>query len=364
MARDMSIAVYDYPQMVAQICKTASEHNVMEVNEAIPYTNKANKLRKDTSHKILVTCREGSINMFFKFVVFVCPKASLDFCSRQDESRRDHGPESSTYGTGSLMCWLLIVHMHPLPMSGCWRPYASVLVIDCAYASFTNVRMLAGLAHLDCDESHGVCVLFNLQKVEGWQRATTGRLSNLHRSTPVMDDYQKPLNPDGFNSCNDGKLLVPYEYEIDNNTMSISKKGKLGFGDVLCHSSGIHVVRDVKAGIVRTLGGQPIMVAAMAYVPCFLGYQTLAVIDNGHGMGHVSTVDNIVYLCNYSSVLVIDCAYMLAGLAHLDCDGSVVFLMNELPCSTQYFEANNLPRSEFIDALLLEFIEIAVVVKL
>ncbi|GJW90259.1 phospholipase-like protein [Tanacetum coccineum] len=63
MARDMSIAVYDYPQMVAQICKTASEHNVMEVNEAIPYTNEANKLRKDTSHKILVTCREGSINM-------------------------------------------------------------------------------------------------------------------------------------------------------------------------------------------------------------------------------------------------------------------------------------------------------------
>ncbi|GJY97104.1 hypothetical protein Tco_0514014 [Tanacetum coccineum] len=57
------------------------------------------------------------------------------------------------------------------------------------------------------------------------------------------DDYQKALNPDGFKSCNDGKLLMPYEYEIDNNTMSISKKEKLGFGDVLCHSSGIHVVR-------------------------------------------------------------------------------------------------------------------------
>nr|GFA03922.1 hypothetical protein [Tanacetum cinerariifolium] len=38
--------------------------------------------------------------------------------------------------------------------------------------------------------------------------------------------------------------------------------------------------------------------------------------------------------------------------------------MDELSCSTQYFEANNLSRSEFIVALLLEFIEIAVVVKL
>nr|GEW73515.1 phospholipase-like protein [Tanacetum cinerariifolium] len=51
MARDMSIALYNYPLYQR------------EVNEAIPYTNKANKLRKDTSHKILVTCREGSINM-------------------------------------------------------------------------------------------------------------------------------------------------------------------------------------------------------------------------------------------------------------------------------------------------------------
>ncbi|PWA44547.1 phospholipase-like protein [Artemisia annua] len=32
MVRDMSIAVYDYAQMVAHICKTASEDNVMEVN--------------------------------------------------------------------------------------------------------------------------------------------------------------------------------------------------------------------------------------------------------------------------------------------------------------------------------------------
>nr|GEW74705.1 ribonuclease H-like domain-containing protein [Tanacetum cinerariifolium] len=38
--------------------------------------------------------------------------------------------------------------------------------------------------------------------------------------------------------------------------------------------------------------------------------------------------------------------------------------MDELPCSTQYFEANNLSRSEFIVTLLLEFIEITVVVKL
>ncbi|GKB40547.1 hypothetical protein Tco_0885489 [Tanacetum coccineum] len=156
-------------------------------------------------------------------------------------------------------------------MSGCWRPYASVLVIDCAYASLTNVWMLAGLAHLDCDGSHGILsLLFTLQKkVEGWQRAIIGRLSNLHRSTSAMamagvwpsncickpephmlslyislftDDYQKALNPDGFKSCNDGKLLMPYEYEIDNNTMSISKKEKLGFGNVLCHSSGIHAV--------------------------------------------------------------------------------------------------------------------------
>ncbi|GKF38227.1 hypothetical protein Tco_0118288, partial [Tanacetum coccineum] len=34
---------------------------------------------------------------------------------------------------------------------------------------------------------------------------------------------------------------------------------------------------------------------------------TLAVVDNGHGMGHVSSVDNIVYLRIYGSVLVIDC---------------------------------------------------------
>nr|GEY07829.1 hypothetical protein [Tanacetum cinerariifolium] len=38
--------------------------------------------------------------------------------------------------------------------------------------------------------------------------------------------------------------------------------------------------------------------------------------------------------------------------------------MDELPCSTQYFEANNLPRSKFIVTLLREFIEIVVVVKL
>ena len=29
MVRDMSIAVYDYAQMVAHVCKTASEDNVM-----------------------------------------------------------------------------------------------------------------------------------------------------------------------------------------------------------------------------------------------------------------------------------------------------------------------------------------------
>ncbi|GKC27004.1 hypothetical protein Tco_1034298 [Tanacetum coccineum] len=38
--------------------------------------------------------------------------------------------------------------------------------------------------------------------------------------------------------------------------------------------------------------------------------------------------------------------------------------MNELPCSTQYFEANNLPRSEFIVTLLREINEIAFVIKL
>ncbi|GKB39727.1 hypothetical protein Tco_0884669 [Tanacetum coccineum] len=37
--------------------------------------------------------------------------------------------------------------------------------------------------------------------------------------------------------------------------------------------------------------------------------------------------------------------------------------MNELPCSTQYSEANNLPRSEFIVTLLREINEIAFVVK-
>ncbi|GJU33974.1 phospholipase-like protein [Tanacetum coccineum] len=63
MARDMGIALYDYPQMVAHICKTAAEHNVLEVHEAIIYTTEANKLRKDTSHKIKVMRQEGSINM-------------------------------------------------------------------------------------------------------------------------------------------------------------------------------------------------------------------------------------------------------------------------------------------------------------
>ncbi|GKB69992.1 hypothetical protein Tco_0931404 [Tanacetum coccineum] len=99
--------------------------------------------------------------------------------------------------------------MHPLLMSGCWLPYASVLVIDCAYASFTNVRMLAFLAHLDCDGSHDVCVLFNF--------AESGRMAE--------SDNWSPQQP-------------PQEH-TDNNTMSISKKEKLGFGDVLCHSSGI-----------------------------------------------------------------------------------------------------------------------------
>ncbi|GJS75390.1 hypothetical protein Tco_0725271 [Tanacetum coccineum] len=56
---------------------------------------------------------------------------------------------------------------------------------------------------------------------------------------------------------------------------------------------------------------------------------TLAVVDNGHGMGHVSSVDNIVYLRIYGLVLDIDCPYafsidvrMLVQLAHLDCGGS------------------------------------------
>ncbi|GJW70747.1 hypothetical protein Tco_0127664 [Tanacetum coccineum] len=56
---------------------------------------------------------------------------------------------------------------------------------------------------------------------------------------------------------------------------------------------------------------------------------TLAVVDNGHGMGHVLSVDNIVYLRIYGSMLVIDCPYafstdvrMLVQLAHLDCGGS------------------------------------------
>nr|GEX10903.1 hypothetical protein [Tanacetum cinerariifolium] len=47
-----------------------------------------------------------------------------------------------------------------------------------------------------------------------------------------------------------------------------------------------------------------------------------------------------------------------------ECRRTSLFEMDELPCSTQYFEANNLPRCEFIVALLLEFIEIDVVVKL
>ncbi|GKF47647.1 phospholipase-like protein, partial [Tanacetum coccineum] len=63
MEQDMSIAVYDYEQMVAYICKTTSEHNMLEVNEAITYTTKANKLGKDTSQKIEVTCRDESITM-------------------------------------------------------------------------------------------------------------------------------------------------------------------------------------------------------------------------------------------------------------------------------------------------------------
>nr|GEX91756.1 carbamoyl-phosphate synthase small chain [Tanacetum cinerariifolium] len=143
-------------------------------------------------------------------------------------------------GGPMIQCWLLIVHMHPLPMSGCWRNRHTWIVMGVvAYLCFST-----------------------LQKVEGWQRAIIGRLSNLHRSTPI-----------------------------------------------------------------------------------------LAVIDNGHGMSHVSSVDNIVYLriyasvlvidCDmhplpmsgywrpYASMLVIDCAYasftnvwMLVELAHLDCDGS------------------------------------------
>nr|GEW41216.1 hypothetical protein [Tanacetum cinerariifolium] len=38
--------------------------------------------------------------------------------------------------------------------------------------------------------------------------------------------------------------------------------------------------------------------------------------------------------------------------------------VDELPCLTQYFEANNLPRSEFIVTLIRKFIEIAVIVKI
>nr|GFA73259.1 hypothetical protein [Tanacetum cinerariifolium] len=37
--------------------------------------------------------------------------------------------------------------------------------------------------------------------------------------------------------------------------------------------------------------------------------------------------------------------------------------MDKLPCSTQYFKANNLLRSEFTVTLIRKFIEIAVVVK-
>ncbi|PWA94382.1 phospholipase-like protein [Artemisia annua] len=50
----MSIAVYDYPKMVAQICKTTSE---MGGKETITYTTKSSKVMKDTTHKIKLILR-------------------------------------------------------------------------------------------------------------------------------------------------------------------------------------------------------------------------------------------------------------------------------------------------------------------
>nr|GEV78624.1 hypothetical protein [Tanacetum cinerariifolium] len=54
-------------------------------------------------------------------------------------------------------------------------------------------------------------------------------------------------------------------------------------------------------------------------------------IDNVHGMGHVSSIDNIDHLRIHGSVLLIYCAYafftdvqILAGQPHLDCGCSHV----------------------------------------
>ncbi|GKE08414.1 hypothetical protein Tco_1411965 [Tanacetum coccineum] len=56
------------------------------------------------------------------------------------------------------------MHMHSLPMSGSWRGSHTWIVV-------------AAMPY--------VC-LSTLWKVEGWQRARIGRLSNLYRRTPVM----------------------------------------------------------------------------------------------------------------------------------------------------------------------------------
>ncbi|PWA42621.1 phospholipase-like protein [Artemisia annua] len=61
MKRDMCIALYSYPTMVAYMSKTASEYNMMEANDTIPHSTETNKLRKDMSHKIKIMCPGGSI---------------------------------------------------------------------------------------------------------------------------------------------------------------------------------------------------------------------------------------------------------------------------------------------------------------
>ncbi|GJX98288.1 hypothetical protein Tco_0355307 [Tanacetum coccineum] len=94
------------------------------------------------------------------------------------------------------------------------RIHGSMLLIYCAYAFFTGLRILAGQPHLDCGCSHAICVPFNFvesgrtTECKNWSpqqplQAHTGHgltqgrfitsLLKCHIDTWKKDDYRKPF---------------------------------------------------------------------------------------------------------------------------------------------------------------------------
>ncbi|GJR07870.1 RNA-directed DNA polymerase, eukaryota [Tanacetum coccineum] len=109
-----------------------------------------------------------------------------------------------------------------------------------AFALFVAVLVAILLFQRDALLIHAVCVPFNFVEMEGWLRARIDRLSNLHRHTPRLIGaviFYFRYNID-FSTLSFGrKRKTPYGFEMDFETLCVSKKGNLGDRKTFCISS-------------------------------------------------------------------------------------------------------------------------------